>query len=96
MFFFLIEKLFNVEVSIMGASPCSLRVRLIGGMKKWEDKYEEGIEKWKIRRDLVFSYLCLVGRMKNGKIENLFVWLRKKKMRRWKSEVGISLQLCPH
>ena len=27
-------------------------------------------------------------------MENLFVWLRIK-MRGWKSEVGINLQLCP-
>ena len=54
--------------------------------------------RWKsgrIEKNLVFSYLCLVGRMEKWRDESLFVWLRRK-MRGWKIEVSINLQLCPH
>ena len=43
----------------------------------------EKIKNWEDRIDLVFSHLCLVGRMESGEMENLFVWL-KRKMREWK------------
>ena len=44
--------------------------------------------------DIQFSPICVWLRgWKSGEMKNLFVWLRRK-MRGWKSEVGINLQLC--
>ena len=55
----------------------------------------EEIEKREDRRNLIFSYLCLVGRMEMWKVIKLIclVEKKKKKMRGWKSEIRINLQL---
>ena len=41
-----------------------LRVRLVEKMEKWRIENEKRIEKCEDRKDLVFSPMCLVGRMK--------------------------------
>ena len=57
-------------VCAVGLQGRSLRVRLDGGVEKWEDgKY------------LVFPLVCLVGgvkKWKGGNVENSFVWLERK------------------
>jgi len=47
--------------------PITLRIRLVGGVKKWEDK-----------KDLVFSHLCLVGRMEKWRDRKLICLVEKK------------------
>ena len=58
-----------------------LRSVWLEGLENRRMKYWEGIEKWEDRRYLAFSHLCLIER-----IENLFVWLRRK-MRGWKMKL---------
>ena len=54
----------------------------------------EEIEKREDRRNLIFSYLCLVGRMEKWKVIKLICLVeKKKKMRGWESEIRINLQL---
>ena len=47
------------------------------------------------RRDFSSLLVCLVGRMEKWRNKK-FIFLVEKKMRGWKSKVGINLQLCPH
>ena len=52
----------------------------------------EGVEKWGNRRDLVFSHLCLVERMKKWRDEKLFFFFFvEKKNEMMENEVGITL-----
>ena len=58
-------------------------IKLLGSvsLKGWKSRKienEKMIEMWKDERNLVFSYICLDGRMKKLRDENLFVWLRRK------------------
>ena len=41
----------------------SIRVHLVGGVEIGRIKIEKEIEKWEDRRNLVFSHVCLVGRI---------------------------------
>ena len=49
------------------------------------------IEKWEDR--LVFSYLCLVGKIKKWRDRKL-IYLVEKKNKRMEKEFGINLQFC--
>ena len=65
-------------------------------LKEWKsEKIEnwEKIEKRKNRRDLLFYYLCLVGRMEKWRNEKL-IHLIEKKNERMENEVCINLQFC--
>ena len=53
------------------------------------------MEKWKDRKDLVFSYLCLVGRVEKWKDRKLFC-LVEIKNEMMKNEVDINLPLYPY
>ena len=54
----------------------TIRVHLVGGVEKWEDK------KWgNDRKDLVFSYLYLVGMMKMWRDRKLICLVEKKNER---------------
>ena len=49
----------------------ALRIYLVRGVKKWEERKWEGIEKWEDKRDLLFYHLYLVRRMeklRDGKL----------------------------
>ena len=62
-------------------------------LKQWKSRRIENgeeIEKWEDRRDLVFSHLCLVERMKKWRDEK-FICLVWKKNERMENEVGINL-----
>ena len=41
----------------------------------------EGIKKWENRRDLIFSYFCLVGRMEKWRYGKLICLVEKKNKR---------------
>ena len=56
-----------------------MKIEIVERIKKWEDK-----------RDLRFSYFCLVGRMEGGEIENLFIWLIRKMKLIWSIYFGNS------
>ena len=65
------------------------RVRLVGGVEKWEDgklvggwKISWRMEKWEDRRDLVFL-VCLVGGVENWEGGKLFCLVGEKR-RGWK------------
>ena len=63
--------------------------------KSWRIENEKGIEKWENKRDLIFSHLCLVGKMeksRNGKL----ICLVEMKNGRMENKVGINLPLCPY
>ena len=67
-------------------------------LKEWKSERIENwekIEKWKSRRDLVFSHLCLVGRMEKWR-DGKLIFLVKKKNEKMENKVGINLQLCLH
>ena len=49
-----------------------LRVRLVEGVKKWEDRKIERMKKWKDRKDFNFSFFFFVG---NGKVEGWKKWI---------------------
>ena len=54
----------------------TFRVRLVGGVEKWEDR------KWREdRKDLIFSRMCLVGRVEKWKDGKLFCLVEKKSKR---------------
>ena len=55
-----------------------LRVHLVGEVEKWEDRK---VKIGEDRRDLIFSYLCLVGRMGKWRDENFICLVERKKMR---------------
>ena len=44
---------------------------LMEGLKSGRIENEEGIENCEDRRDLIFFYICLVGRMENEVVINL-------------------------
>ena len=52
------------------------------------------MEKWKDRKDLAFSHLCLVRRVEKWRDEKLFC-LVEIKNERMKNKVDINLLLCP-
>ena len=54
----------------------------------------EGIEKWKDRKDLVFSHMCLVGRVEKWKDGKLF-YLVEKKSERIENKICVNLPLYP-
>ena len=53
--------------SVLKSCPYCLRVRLVGGVEKWED-----------RKYLVFFHVCLVGEMKKWEDGKLFCLVEKK------------------
>ena len=55
---------------------------------------KERIEKWKDRKDLVFSYMYLVGRVEKWRDGKLF-YLVEKKSERIENKVCIKLPLYP-
>ena len=79
-------------------SSCCLE-KLLGFV--WVGKWKSGriengerIEKWTDRKDLVFSYMCLVGRVKKWRDGKLFC-LIEKKSERIENKVCINLPLYP-
>ena len=67
-------------------------------MEEWKSlriKNGKGIEKWKNKRDLIFSHLCLVGRMEKSRNEKL-IYLVEMKNGRMENKIGINLPLCPY
>ena len=62
-----------------------LRIRLVGRLGSERVENEEEIEKWKERRDLVFSHMYLVGKMKKWRDEK-FICLVEKKNERIENE----------
>ena len=64
-------------------------------MGEWKSRRienEEKIEKWKDRKDLVFSHMCLVERIEKWKDGKLFC-LIEKKSERIENKVGIKISL---
>ena len=59
-------------------------VRLVGRMKKWENK-----------KDFSFPHLCLVGRVKKWRDEKLF-YLVEKRNEMIENRVCINLFICPY
>ena len=57
-------------------SLSSLRVCLVGGVEKWEDR-----KLWENGKHLVFSHVCLVGGMEKWEGGKLFCLLEKKSER---------------
>ena len=58
-------------------------------MEKWEDR------KWREdRKDLVFSHMCLVGRVEKWKDGKLF-YLVEKKSERIENKICVNLPLYP-
>ena len=53
-----------------------LRVRLVGGVEKWEDE-----KLWEDRKYLVFSLVCLVGRVEKWESGKLICLVGEKKER---------------
>ena len=52
-----------------------LRVCLVGGVEKWENRKWGKDRKWKDGKNLIFSHMCLVGMMekwRHGKLICLF------------------------
>ena len=72
-----------------------LRVCLVGGVEKWEDRNGERMEKWEDKKDFNFPHLCLVGRMEKWKDEKL-CYLFKKENGRIKNRICINLPLYPY
>ena len=58
-------------------------------------KNGEGIKKWEDKKDLVFSYMCLVGRIEKWGEGKLF-YLVEKKNERIENRVYINLLICPY
>ena len=58
-------------------------------------KNGEGIKKWEDKKDLVFSHMCLVGRIEKWGEGKLF-YLVEKKNERIENRVYINLLLCPN
>ena len=57
----------------------NLRVRLVGGVKKWEDgKLVEGWKSEEDKKYLVFPCVCLVGGMEKWEGGKLFCLVEKK------------------
>ena len=57
----------------------TLRVRLVGGVKKWEDRKWKEDRKVKGQKRFSFLFVCVwLGEQKGGGMENSFVWLRRK------------------
>ena len=79
-------------------SSCCLEKLLgfvwFGECKSGRIENGERIEKWKDRKDLVFSYMCLVGRVKKWR-DGKFFCLVEKKSERIENKVCINLPLCP-
>ena len=66
-------------------------------MGEWKTRRienEEKIEKWKDRKDLVFSHVCLVDRVEKWRDGKLFC-LVENKSERIENKVCINLPLCP-
>ena len=66
-------------------------------MEEWKNgriENRERIEKWKNRKDLVFSHICLIGRIEKWKDEKLFC-LVEKKSERIENKIDIKLPLYP-
>ena len=62
----------------------NLRVRLVGGVEKWEN--EKLVRGWKSRRikKIWFSLMCVwLEGWKSERVENFFIWLERK-MGGWK------------
>ena len=67
----------------------------MGGWKSGRIENCGRMEKWKDRKDLVFSHLCLVGRVEKWRDRKLFC-LVEIKNEMMKNEVDINLPLYPY
>ena len=56
-------------------------MELLDEWKSGRIENRERIEKFKDRKDLVFSHMCLVGRVEKWRDEKLFCLVEKKKVR---------------
>ena len=65
-------------------------------IEKKSERIENGemIEKWNDRKNLVFSHMCLVGRIEKWRDENLF-YLVEKKNEMIENKLRINLPLYP-
>ena len=77
-----------------GMAPKNLGFVWFGEWKSGRIENGEGIEKWKDRKDLVFSHMCLVGRVEKWKDGKLF-YLVEKKSERIENKICVNLPLYP-
>ena len=75
-------------------APKNLGFVWFGEWKGGRIENGERIEKWKDRKDLVFSHMCLVGRVEKWKDGKLF-YLVEKKSERIENKICVNLPLYP-
>ena len=75
-------------------APKNLGFVWFGEWKSGRIENGERIEKWKDRKDIVFSHMCLVGRVEKWKDGKLF-YLVEKKSERIENKICVNLPLYP-
>ena len=75
-------------------APKNLGFVWFGEWKSGRIENGERIEKWKDRKDLVFSHMCLVGRVEKWKDGKLFYLVEKKSVR-IENKICVNLPLYP-